>query len=65
MFNAIANQVDTAVDSLYRFCPDKLAIFNVLKLRHVDRVYVIWDKLLRPEIIQLQFPDFIHTICKA
>nr|MDJ0590314.1 TetR/AcrR family transcriptional regulator [Pleurocapsa sp. MO_226.B13] len=29
---------------------------------HIDRVYVIWDKLLRPEVIQLPFADFIHTI---
>ena len=57
MIDAIANQVDTAVDSLCRFYPDKLAIFNVLELCHVDRVYVMWDKLLRPEIIQLPFPD--------
>ena len=60
--HAIAARADTAVGSLYQFFPDKLAIFNALELRHVDRVYVIWDKLLRPEIIQLPFPDFIHTI---
>ncbi len=48
--------------SLYQFFPDKLAIFNALEIRHVDRVYVIWDKLLRPEVIQLPFADFIHTI---
>lgn len=60
--HAIAARANTAVGSLYQFFPDKLAIFNALELRHVDRVYVIWDKLLRPEIVQLPFPDFIHTI---
>ena len=60
--HAIAARADTAVGSLYQFFPDKLAIFNALELRHVDRVYVIWDKLLRPEILQLPFPDFIHII---
>ena len=60
--HAIAARADTAIGSLYQFFPDKLAIFNALELRHVDRVYVIWDRLLRPEIIQLPFPDFIHTI---
>jgi len=60
--HAIAAKADTAVGSLYQFFPDKLAIFNALELRHVDRVYVIWDRLLRPEIIQLPFSDLIHTI---
>lgn len=60
--HAIAARADTAVGSLYQFFPDKLAIFNALELRHVDRVYVVWDKLLRPEVIQLPFADFIHTI---
>ncbi|MDJ0742435.1 MAG: TetR/AcrR family transcriptional regulator [Xenococcaceae cyanobacterium MO_167.B27] len=62
--HAIASRADTAVGSLYQFFPDKLAIFNALELRHIDRVYVIWDKLLRPEIIQLPFPDFIHTMTR-
>ncbi len=60
--HAIASRADTAVGSLYQFFPDKLAIFNALELRHVERVYIIWEKLLRPEIIQLPFSDFIHTI---
>ncbi|MDJ0568978.1 MAG: TetR family transcriptional regulator [Pleurocapsa sp. MO_192.B19] len=58
--HAIASRADTAVGSLYQFFPDKLAIFNALELRHVERVYIIWDRLLRPEIVQLPFPDFIH-----
>jgi AcrR family transcriptional regulator len=60
--HAIAARANTAVGSLYQFFPDKLAIFNALELRHVERVYVIWDKLLRPEVTQLPFADFIHTI---
>lgn len=58
----IAARANTAIGSLYQFFPDKLAIFNALELRHVDRVYVIWEKLLRPEITQLPFTDFIHTM---
>ena len=58
----IAERANTAVGSLYQFFPDKLAIFNALELRHIERVYLIWDKLLRPEITQLPFSDFIHTI---
>lgn len=60
--HAIASRADTAVGSLYQFFPDKLAIFNALELRHVERVYVIWKRLLRPEIVQLPFADFIHTM---
>jgi AcrR family transcriptional regulator len=60
--HAIAARANTAVGSLYQFFPDKLAIFNALELRHVERVYVIWDKLLRPEVTQLPFADFVHII---
>jgi AcrR family transcriptional regulator len=60
--HAIADRANTAVGSLYQFFPDKLAIFNALELRHVDRVYQIWDKLLRPEVVRLPFADFIHTV---
>lgn len=60
--HAIAAKANTAVGSLYQFFPDKLAIFNALELRHVERVYVMWEKLMRPEIIQLPFTDFIHTL---
>jgi AcrR family transcriptional regulator len=60
--HAIASQAKTAVGSLYQFFPDKLAIFNALELRHVERVRIMWDKLSRPEIIQLPFADFIYTL---
>ncbi len=60
--HAIAFRADTAVGSLYQFFPDKLAIFNALELRHVERTYVIWERLLRPEIVNLPFADFIHTM---
>ncbi|MBW4533159.1 MAG: TetR/AcrR family transcriptional regulator [Pleurocapsa minor HA4230-MV1] len=60
--HAIAARAKTAVGSLYQFFPDKLAIFNALELRHVERVHIMWDKLFRPEIIQLPFVDFIHIL---
>lgn len=60
--HTIASQAKTAVGSLYQFFPDKLAIFNALELRHVERVRIMWDKLSRPEIIQLPFVNFIHTL---
>ena len=60
--HAIAKRANTAVGSLYQFFPDKLAIFHALELRHVERVYQMWDRLLRREVIELPFPDFIHTL---
>ena len=60
--HAIASRADTAVGSLYQFFPDKLAIFNALELRHVERVHVVWERLLQPEIVQLPFAEFIHTL---
>jgi AcrR family transcriptional regulator len=60
--HAIASRAKTAVGSLYQFFPDKIAIFNALELRHVERVHIMWDKLSRPEIIQLPFADFIHAL---
>ena len=60
--HAIASRANTAVGSLYQFFPNKLAIFNALELRHVERVYVMWDKLSRPEIVKLPFADFIQTL---
>lgn len=58
----IAARAKTAIGSLYQFFPDKLAIFNALELRHVERVYVVWERLLRPEIVKLPFADFIHVL---
>ena len=60
--HAIASRANTAVGSLYQFFPDKLAIFNALELRHVERVYLMWDQVFCPEILQLPFTDFIHAI---
>ena len=60
--HAIAARANTAVGSLYQFFPDKLAIFNALELRHVERVHAIWERLFSSEIVQLPFPQFIHTV---
>ncbi|MEM8779205.1 MAG: TetR family transcriptional regulator [Cyanobacteria bacterium P01_G01_bin.49] len=59
---AIADRANTSIGSLYQFFPDKKAIFNALELRHIERVYVMWENVLQPEVIQLPFPRFIKTI---
>ncbi len=58
----VANRAKTAIGSLYQFFPDKKAIFNALELRHIERVYVMWEKLFNPKVIQLPFEAFIKTI---
>ncbi len=58
----IANRAKTAIGSLYQFFPDKKAIFNALELRHIERVYVMWERLFNPKVIQLPFETFIQTI---
>ncbi len=58
----IAKRARTAIGSLYQFFPDKKAIFNALELRHIERVYVMWERLFNPEVIQLPFEAFIKTI---
>ena len=60
--HAIAARANTAVGSLYQFFPDKLAIFNALELRHVERVRAIWERLFSPEIVQLPFPQFVSVV---
>ncbi|MDJ0600901.1 MAG: hypothetical protein QNJ37_18915, partial [Crocosphaera sp.] len=32
------------------------------ELRHIERVYVMWERLFNPEVIQLPFEAFIKTI---
>ena len=58
----IAKRANISVGSLYQFFPDKLAIFNALELRHLDRIKIMWAKLAQPEIIQLPFRDFVRSI---
>ncbi len=60
--HTIAKRANTAVGSLYQFFPDKQAIFNALELRHIDRVYAMWERLLQPKVIQLPFKRLIGEI---
>jgi AcrR family transcriptional regulator len=59
---AIAVRADTAIGSLYQFFPDKLAIFHALELRHIERVYAMWERMNGPGIVQLPFSTFIRTL---
>ncbi|BAZ37922.1 TetR family transcriptional regulator protein [Calothrix sp. NIES-4101] len=60
--NAIAHCADTAIGSVYQFFPDKLAIFQALELRHLERVGAAWAKISNLNIIELPFEEFIKTM---
>ncbi|MEO1347252.1 MAG: TetR/AcrR family transcriptional regulator [Cyanobacteria bacterium J06635_15] len=48
----IARQAQTAVGTIYRFFPNKLAIFHALEKRHHQRVDEIHGRLMTPEFMQ-------------
>jgi AcrR family transcriptional regulator len=60
--NAIAFRADTAIGSLYQFFPDKLAIFQALEVRHLERVSAAWGKISNLNIVELPFEEFIKTM---
>ncbi|GJD20793.1 transcriptional regulator, TetR family [Rivularia sp. IAM M-261] len=62
--NNIALRAQTAIGSVYQFFPDKLAIFQALELRHLERVHAAWAKLSSLNIAELPFETFIKTMLK-
>ena len=50
--HAIAKRAQTAVGALYRFFPNKLALFHALEKQHRQRVEIINARLLTPEFMQ-------------
>jgi AcrR family transcriptional regulator len=63
--NAIASRCHTAIGSLYQFFPDKLAIFNALELRHLQRVQIAWAKIDSLGITTLPFEEFIKKMVET
>ncbi|MBE9046814.1 TetR family transcriptional regulator [Pleurocapsales cyanobacterium LEGE 10410] len=49
----IATQAKTSVGSLYRFFPDKAAIFQALASYYMDRLRELFAQILNPEIYHL------------
>lgn len=56
---AIAVQAKTSVGSLYRFFPDKAAIFQALANYYMDQLRALFTQILGPQIYHLP----IRTVC--
>ncbi len=63
--NAIAERANTSIGSLYRFFPDKCAIFHALTLRYMEQMRQTADLLLHPAVVGLPlstlFKETIET----
>lgn len=58
--HAIAAKSNTAVGTLYRFFPNKLAIFHALEKQHRQGVEDIHAQLMSPEFVQQPLPKMIR-----
>lgn len=61
----IAERAQTSVGTLYRFFPNKLAIFHVLEKRHKQSLDVITPQLIGPDAVQLSLADIIRRIVET
>ncbi len=59
---AIAERAETSIGSVYRFFPNKLALFQALIPRYLDKVRAIFDALLTAEPIA---PSWQGTVERA
>lgn len=58
----IAARANTSVGGLYRFFPDKLAIFHALADRYFDQLRELFAVLHTDETIHLPLDDYIHHL---
>lgn len=61
----IAAQAKTSVGSLYRFFPDKAAIFQALASDYMERVRELFRRMLSPEVYDLPIQVTIDRIIDA
>ena len=58
----IAQQAEVAISTLYRFFPDREAIFNEIVARHIERVRNLTEEMFSPETDQRQTLDFMVDV---
>lgn len=58
--HAIAQRANTAVGTLYRFFPNKLALFHALEKQHRQSVDDIHARLMSPEFVQQPLAEMIR-----
>lgn len=61
----IARRAHTAVGTLYRFFPDKLAIFHALEKQHRQSVDDIHAKLMSPEFVRQPLEAMVHQLVET
>lgn len=62
---AIATRANTAVGTIYRFFPDKLAIFHALEKRHLDNLAVIQARMMTPQFMQQPLKQVVQQIVRT
>ncbi|MEL6778721.1 MAG: TetR/AcrR family transcriptional regulator [Cyanobacteria bacterium J06597_16] len=60
--HAIARRANTAIGTLYRFFPNKLAIFHELEKRHRKGVEATHTQMMTPEFMQQSLADMIRQM---
>lgn len=63
--NAIALLAQTSIGSLYQFFPNKEAILRAVADRYLQRLRIVHDRVLTPEVAQLPLPDIYDRIISA
>lgn len=61
----IAARADTSVGGLYRFFPDKLAVFHALADRYFNQLQKLFTALHTDETVHLPLEDYINHLIDA
>ena len=62
---AIAARAGTSIGSLYQFFPNKLALFNAIAVRYVDRSQALFSTFMTPEAAALPWGDLLDRAIDA
>jgi len=58
----IAARAETSIGSIYQFFPHKLAVFESLARRYLDRSQVLFDHLLSPEVLKRPWTEVLDLV---
>jgi AcrR family transcriptional regulator len=61
----IAARAGTSIGSLYQFFPNKLALFNAIAVRYVDRSQALFSTFMTPEAAALPWGDLLDRAIDA
>ena len=61
----IARLAGTSIGSVYQFFPNKLAIFNAISLRYLDRARALFDTFVTPASVEMPWPDLLDRAIDA